>query len=364
MRDDFKKYLTGAILAGAVMAPGAVWAQVDDVPSVGAAEEDLDEVVEEDLESGDVAEKPWSLSATLVNRFYQGMFTDLENDDPGLNPKNGQAADPSAAFDRWLNIYVLGGSYTYEDFSFGGEVLWTHWLTVGGGLNEPNEIRFEDASVSASWSGYTIEAIDTKVSAGYELGIPLSDVSRTSGLIVSNSLSAGVSRTFFDKLTLKYSLGGSWLPHDQKVATADPEVVGIFRENERVADDVVAIGGVNTEFALSNSLSASIGVWEDLRASIGYTFTKYWTYDQGYTPDDPETPNVDGIQYGRMTSDLTTATASLSYPIGDYVSLSGGLRTVQQPKTPDNSSFQFPFWNFTSAARNSSAFQLAITGSY
>ena len=358
MRDTFLKRCAtaAALVAGLVLAPSLAAAQAD----VGAAEEDLDEAVEEELESGDAAEKPWSISATLVNRVYQGVFSNLENQDPELSP--GKAADPAASFDRWLNVYVISPSYKLDDFSFAGEVIWTHWLTPGGGLNGPYEFRFDDISLSASWSGYTIEAIDTNVSASYSLGLPTSDVSQTSSLIVSNSLSGSVSRTFFDKLSLSYSLAGSWLPHQSTSPTGDVDVVDIYRENERHGDRAV-IGGLNTEFALTNSLAASFTVWEDLSLSASYALTKYWTVYQDN--DDEFTPRgVEGINTGRSTVDILSTSVNLSHPIGEYVSLSGGIRTQMQPKTSDSHSLRFPFWDMSGAPRNSSARQIAGTGSY
>ncbi|QDG52943.1 hypothetical protein FIV42_20005 [Persicimonas caeni] len=365
MRDDFKKYLTGAILAGAVMAPGAVWAQTDDPADAGAIEEDLDEAVEEDLESGEAAEKPWTVSATLLTRAYQGMFADPANQDPALDPRNGQAGPASAAFDRWLNLYVVSAGYSYEDFSFGADLTWSHWMTRGGGSVEPNEFRFEDTGLSASWSGYEIEPIDTTVSARYSATLPTSLESRTSNLIVGNTLTTSASKTFFEKLTLSYSLAGSWTPHTTEMATNAPDTVQILRET----DPLTTASGefpdneyYNSQFALTNALSASIPVWDKLNASISYSLTKYWTYH--VDNDDALAADIDGIQTGRMTSDVSIAAASLSYPIGDYVNVSGGIRTAQAPKTSDNSSFRFPWWDTTSAASNRSAFQLAITGTY
>lgn len=364
MRDNFKKYLTGALLAGVVLVPNAAWATGGDPATrdsaIGSDEDDLDAAVDEELESGEAAEKAWSVSATLLSRVYQGTFVGLENEDPNLNPDN--AKDPGYAFDRWLNLYVLDGAYTYQDFTFGAEVLWSHWLTPGGGLNEPYEVRFEDPSVSASWSGYNIEPIDTRVTAKYTASLPASDVSRTANLVLSNSLSAGLSHTFFDKLSLSYSLGGTWNAHTKKVATVDAETAQIYREDELLGNEVPSILGINTQFSLSNSFGASIPVWEDLSASIGYSITKYWTYH--VDNNDEFKADADYIQTGRMTSDLSTATASLSYPIGEYVQVSGGIRTVQQPKSDDNSTFRFPWWNFDGAAGNRSAVQLVVSGSY
>jgi hypothetical protein len=362
MRDEFKKYITGAFLAGAVLVPGAAFAQAGGNGNpVESAEDSLDEAVEEDLESGEVAEKPWSVSATVLSRGYQGLFVGLENEDTSLDPENADGT--SSTYDRWLNLYVLAGSYGVDDFTFGAEVIWSHWLTPGGGYNEQYEFRFEDPAVTASWKGYEVEAIDTTISASYRADLPASDVSRTANLIVGNTLSATASRKFFDSLTLSYSLGGGWTPHTTEVATVSPEVAQIYRETDFNDNGGLSqLNGFNTQFSVTNALSASVPVWDKLNASVSYSITKYWTYHADN--EDEMTPDVEGIQTGRMTADRTVASAGLSYPIGDYVNLGGGIRTVQAPKTDDNRSFRFPWWNFAGASGNASAFQLSVTGTY
>ncbi len=357
MRDILNKYVTGAaLLVGLALVPGSAFAQV------GAQETDeLDEVVEDELdEEGEEDEKAWSVSATLLTRVYQGMFAELENQDPDLSSPN--ASDPADAFDRWMNIYVLSGGYTLSDFSFSADVFWTHWMTPGGDSNGPYKLRFQDPELSASWSGYTFESIDTTVSARYALGLPASKISQAAGLVVSNSLSANVSRTFFDKLSLKYSLGGSWMPHSEPDQVLPENIVDVYRPNEAIGSDV-RVGGLNTQFGLTNALSASIPVWDKLSASASYSLTKYWTYHQD-NDDENTSPHA---TIGRGTADMTLASVALSYPLGDYVNLSGGIRTQQTPKTADNSSFRFPFWSFSgrnAAAGNRSAVQLSVSGSY
>jgi hypothetical protein len=357
MRDTLKRYITGAILAGAVLIPGAAWA---DGGVLGNPTQTAGETVEEDLEAGEEEKKAWSVSATVLSRGYQGLFTGLENGDDGLSSEN--AADTSYSYDRWLNLYVLAGNYTVEDFTFGASMVWSHWLTPGGGLNEPYEFRIEDPSLTASWAGYEIAPIDTTISASYSAALPVSDVSRTSNMVLGSSLATTASRTFFDKLSLSYTLGGGWTAHTREDATVTADNVQIYREDEVVGNDLVQIGGLNTQFSLTNALGASFPIWDKLSGSVSYSMTKYWTYH--VDNDDEMTPDVEGIQTGRGTADLTVASAALSYPVGDYVSLAGGVRTSQAPKSADNRTFRFPWWNFSSAAGNRSAIQLSVTGTY
>ncbi len=361
MRDNFKKYLSGALLAGVVLAPSVTWAQDTkgaDETTKSSTESNDSATVEKDADAKkDANKKPWSVSATVLTRAYQGMFTGLADQNPKYSSPN--AADPSASFKRWLNLYVVDLGYSVGDFSFGAEGVVSQWLTTAGGYNGPHEVRLEDTALTASWSGYNIEAIDTRISAGYELDLPTSTVSRAAGLIAANSLGVSVSHTFFDKLSLSYTLGGSWLPNVSPDAELPANVVNIYRPEEKVGSDV-RVGGLNTEFGLSNGLKARIPVWDKLSASVSYSITKYWTYaDQN---NDQYTSTY--AKVGRGTSDVTSASLALSYPINDYLSVAGGIRNRQLPKTADNSSLKFPWWDFTGAADNASAIQFSVTGSY
>lgn len=354
MREFWKRHIiAAAALTGLVLLPGLAWAQ----GATGGLEDDLDEAVEDELDSGDAAEKPWSVSATFLTRAYQGMFVSLENQDDEFSSSN--AKDTSHAFDRWLNLYVLTGGYSIGDFRLGAEFVASHWMTPGGGMNSPYELRFEDTTLSGSWSGCKIEPIDTTISAGYSLVAPTSVASRASGLIAVNTLSLSLSRTFVDNISLSYSLGGSWLPHRSTSPVFDEETVGIYRPAERVQTGVV-VDGVNTEFGLTHSLSAGFPIVGDLKGSVGYSITKYWSYHR----DNDDEYTSDYAVVGRGTADITTATAGLSYKLHDHVSLAGGIRTRQQPKTSDNSAFRFPWWNFEGAGSNASAIQMSVTGSY
>jgi hypothetical protein len=374
MRTQFKKahiksYLCGALLVGAGLIPSAALAQdptlappdtgvgevgEDAEPTIGvAAEESIEESALEN-------DKNWSVSATLSTRIYQGMFVDLANESDEFSSPN--AIDPGYSFSRWSNVYSLGAGYKLSDFNFGARVSWSHLMTPGGGALEQYEFRFHDVSLSAGWSGYTIDAIDTTVTASYGLSLPTSMSSQASNRIVGNSLGVGISRTFLDTITLSYRLGGGWTPHTTTAPTDDPEDVQIYREDEIVGNEVATVGGYNTQFSLSNSLSASFPIWEKLSGSVSYSLSKYWSY--AHDTDDGYSANIEGIQTGRNTGDAVSASLGLSYPIGNHVHLSGGISSSQRPKTSDNKSFRFPWWNFAGAAANRSSINFSVTGTY
>ncbi|MGM0558575.1 MAG: hypothetical protein ACQEVA_19475 [Myxococcota bacterium] len=372
--------LTGAALVALIGLPSTAFAQVAP-QEPEATEDELDEDVDAMIEEEAEEKKPWEVSASLMTRVGQGTFVQQEPD-----TEFGREEGPAEGFaNRVVNVYSLSPSYKLDDFTFSGSLSFSHWLTRGGGTsavpyssnaNEPNEFRLQDIGLSAAWSGYSIEPIDTRVSANFTTYLPTSKVSQTENLILTNVLSGSLSKTFFEKLSLTYGLSGLWLPHSTTSPTIDPEVADNIRTGTLLADATsdlagngeAKIAGYNIEYGVGTSLSASIPVWKDLSFSTSYSLTKYWTYD--IDNDDQrrsELEDENGVRVadsGRGTADISTTTLSLSYPVNDYLSLSGGLYTRGPVKTLDNKGFRFPFWNTNGAANNFSAVQLSIEGSY
>jgi hypothetical protein len=382
MRDGLKIGLTGAALVALIGLPSTAFAQV--APSqtdIEASNDELDEDVDAMIEEEAEEKKPWEVSASLTTRVGQGTFVNQVPD-----TETGQDLGSADAFaNRVVNVYSLSPSYTLDDFTFAGDLTFTHWLTRGGGTssvpyssngNKPNEFRLQDIGLTAAWAGYDIEPIDARVSANFATYLPTSKVSQTENLILTNILGGSLSKTFFDKLTLNYGLSGLWLPHTTTSPTIDPEVADTIRTGTLLVDATsdlagngeAKVAGYNIEYGLGTSLSASIPVWEDLSFSASYSLTKYWTYkidnddDRASIEEDDTGTRI--VDTGRATADISTTTVSLSYPVNDYLSLSGGLYTRGPVKTLDNKGFRFPFWNTQGAANNFSAVQVSITGSY
>jgi hypothetical protein len=322
---------------------------------VSASSDDETEEAEEDA-------KDWSVSASLATGIGQGTFVDVAPD-----PEyDGIVEDPSNAYDRWNMSFSLSPSYTVMDLvSVSASIAWTQQLLAGGGINEPNELRFQDVGLDLSWVGHTFEAVPISLDGGVGFAFPTSDMSQVATLIVGTSVSGGVSYKVFDKLSLRYglSLGKDFHEFTSPVVTDD--VAGIenliWREggSERVTGGLL-LEGVNSEYALSNSFSASLPVWDKLRLSVSYALSTYWTYDVVKTD---EFSNPVG-ESGRGVAQGVSSGVSLSYPFLTYFNGSIALRNSTQPKTGDNRSFNFPFWNVDGAAANSSQLRFGVSATY
>lgn len=307
--------------------------------------------------------KDWSISASLGMGIGQGTFVDVANDTEYAD----EVGPADNAYDRWNMSFSLSPSYTIaEQFSVSTSVAWTQQLVAGGGINEPNELRFQDVGLDFGWAGHTFEAVPVSVDAGVSFAFPTSDTSQTSSLIVGTSVGGGLGYRLFDKVNLRYNLGIGKDFHEFTSPVIDEEEVGaenlIWRAggSERLSNGLVAIDGVNTEWSISNSVSASFPVWDKLRFSASYSFTTFWTYDVLQKDEF----SFEQAEEGRGVGQSTGTSLSLSYPFLDYFSASLGVRTSQQPKTADNRSFNFPFWNTNSAASNASQIRLGLSASY
>lgn len=305
--------------------------------------------------------KAWNVSASYGLRIGQGTFVDP--------PETSGLADASSAFDRVMNVYSFGAGYKLSDnFSLGTGLTWTHWLTQGGGSIEPNETRFQNIGVSGSWSGVKIEAINARLTGSASVSLPTSDYSRAAGTLLGTGAGLGLSKTFFKKLTFSYRLSGGKTFHQAITPVADLSRAGsgnvLFRAggSENLGSGIVAIGGYNTEYSLSNSFSARVPVIDHLNFSASYSLGTFWTYAHPDGNDDEfRSPNA---KSGRGVGQSVSGSAGLSYSFLDHFSASMGISTSQPPKTSDNKSFNFPFWNFKGAAANKSSLKFGLSASY
>ncbi len=327
----------------------------EDEASLSDAETDVESESGRRIQSGD---KNWSVGLTITSQVGQGTFADAKND----TGTPGQYQPLSSSFDQAALGYSLSASYNWQDIIFSAGIGWTQGLSPGVGVEDPQQIWFNDTSLTANWTGYTIEPIDTKVSANLGFGFPTGLTSRTTTKIMDVDASASIRRTFFKRLTLAYSLGGGKGFHNYKVPAIDVDQVGegnyLYERN--LDRGLAAIQGVNKEWSMSNSFRASVRVWSKLSASLSYSYSRNWSYDRD-VDDQYQSPIADS---GRGVQDRISTRISLRYPFAEYFTVQGGLYSSTFPKTSDQRSMNFPFWNFSGAANNQSGFNLAISATY
>ncbi|MFB6375872.1 MAG: hypothetical protein ABEN55_22780 [Bradymonadaceae bacterium] len=316
-------------------------------------------------------DKAWTLSGSLQSRIGQGTFVGLENE-TGVE---GEYQPNSAAYDRANLIYTLSPSYTLGEFTFGATFQLVQWLTPGGGTgaatsgiaaNDPADTYFQDISISGSWKGHTFDSIGLNLAPSLNLSLPTSKASRLQKKILGLSGTLALSKTFFERLTFQASVSASKTFNRYTGPVIDPARVGednvLYRpgEAEDVGSGLVAIGGRSVSHTLTGAGAAQIKVVEKLNGSISYALVNAYTYP-GNGRDEFSS------EYARPNKNLTqivSTSVNLSYSATDWLSVSGGIGSVMTPKTADNKSFRFPFWNFQGAAANRSWLQFGVSGKY
>ena len=135
----------------------------------------------------------------------------------------------------------------------------------------------------------------------------------------------------------------------------DPEL------SEDLAGDVVAAGGVNSEFSLLNRITAVFSLPADLSLTFDFAYIQSWSY--AWDNDDDLT--VANADTGRNLNDISQAVIDVSWqsPVPNLI-ISSGVVTAQTPKTANNDGFRFPFFDFIAPNSNSTTFYLDAIASF
>ena len=330
---------------------------------------DEDEIAEEDEEADD---KPWSVTMTLRSMVGQGTFVSVSNDSEFA----GDIDDGSGAFNRWNLVYSITPSYQLGDFNFSLNLSWVQWLTEGGGIrtssvaggaNRAREFRFQDVSGSVGWKSYTSRRFDATVTPSLSFRLPGDALSRNDTFRAEIGGGVSVTRTFLEDLTLTAGISASRWFHEFTSPVVDIETIGVdnalYRPGE--AEDVTpgrfSIGGYNLQYRVSPTMSASLDLPSSFSTSISYGLHNYYTYSG---PDEDDQFSGEHVRAGRGFSQVTATAVAVNYTVNEWVTTTMSLNTLQPPKTNDNKSFRFPFWNFSGPASNYSSISFIVEGTY
>jgi len=316
--------------------------------------------------------KNWSISGSVATRIGQGTFLGLEDD---ANTTSDQQPAGSA-FDRVNIVYTLNPTYTVGEFTFGAEFQLVQWLTAGGGVfgiptsggaNEASDIFFQDITLTGTWKGHTFDSIGLKVTPGVEVNLPTHKASRVNNKLFDVAGSVSATKPFFDnRLTLRGQMSGAKYFYRFKTSTVDPDEVGennvLFRpgQAEDLGNGLIAIGGFNLSHSFSAGATANVKIVDRLSASVSYFFINFWSF--GGPEADQFT--AENAQPGKNNSQVVSTGVNLSYKANNWLSFRGGIGSYMPPKTSDNESFRFPFWNTQGGASNSSWVEFGVSAKY
>jgi len=217
----------------------------------------------------------------------------------------------------------------------------------------------------------TIPVVDINVSGGLSFSFPTSPQSHYRQLYFSSRANVGLSKSF-GAFNISYSLGlfknfnRYTTPAVNTDEVGDHIILAHFKGNEQLTTDLIATGGSNTSFGVTNGIALSY-TFEDLFVkgqalglSLSYDINHSWTYES-FPKDDLSS---DYAVEGRGHRDAHGGTVDVSYQFMPELGLSLGVQTFVAPKTDDNKAFVFPFMNFSNNYRNNTYFYATVTGSF
>jgi len=234
------------------------------------------------------------------------------------------------------------------------------------GNTRPNQWYVSDTSLSFSHAQiYKIPVAEIGISAGLSLGFPSSLQSQFRSLIMSVRGNIGLSRSV-GPVYFGYGFGffknfnQYTMPMLDRKKVGDKVILAHYRGNEQLTTDLVAVGGLNTSFGLSNSFTVSWSIIDELSLAVQYSLTHGWTYGS-YPKDELSSEYAHG---GMSRRDGQSGVIDLSYSFNPYVSASLGIQTAVAPKTADNKAFIFPFANFSNNWRNNTGIYISVGARY
>jgi hypothetical protein len=305
------------------------------------------ELVAPELEERERRDVPISINAKLESALGQGSFV-----------ANAHARNPLFA---WA-ASVAPGYYPLKRLTLSAYLKLVQELTNSELDASRQQVLISDLQLRARMMLGTIPGIDTQATVEGRLYLPTSLVSRYETLVAGTQLRGVLSREFGP-----FSLGAIALfrknfhRYHSPVVDAEGNMPSLYARTggaEDLRGPQVAIGGNNVSFSLYALLALSYAPIEDLFLTVYYGLARAYTYKR-YEKRDEFTSQY--AQTGRGKRDTSSAGFEVAYRLDQRFSFSLGVMTAVTPKSEDNGSFRFPFYDFESTASNLTLFYFDVT---
>ena len=230
----------------------------------------------------------------------------------------------------------------------------------------PHDVQLRDIRLYVTWTDFLkIEPAWLSFSGAATIYAPTSRASQITGKILGTRLSTSMKFKPVDWFQFSYGFG--FTKNWNKATTgqfnvdefdAPPQV----RANDAadLGDGNISTGTTNTEWSLNHGLGIAFAIPGGVSLDVAWTYYQYFKYGNKAI-DEFSSPNA---QAGKEITDLMVGTIEVGYSITDYLSLALGTSVEQLPKTDDNASFRFPFWDTTNGLANRQTFYFDIAGSF
>ncbi|MEM1349066.1 MAG: hypothetical protein AAGI01_10955 [Myxococcota bacterium] len=383
MKQIRRRWRLVCMMAALVMgAPSVVVAQEDE-----DADDDVIETLENEGGGEEEGSKPkkkpkrWNVNANVGGGLGLSTFVRLDDANDSLVSSNPADSSPGQAFTSIGLQYGIGAGYRLNkqfSLSLGTNLSQSlvNVTTIRRNL-DPEEagpgdfedsltrrpFRIGDTNLGLRWVGYNIESIETRFTAGGGMRLPSSRFSRRQTLLAGFNARVGLTRQFFGKLRLSVNYSGSknWHlstnPQIRTEPTPELQVDGdVVIEQPSFARqggpedigttgsgvEIVAIGLRNVSFSHGLSLGAAIPLAPKVNLSVNYRLNNAYAYRVTREIDEFTSRFANTSRWRQSMGGSVAVAFPVWKKIGGSVSLSNG----GQPKTADNRSFRFPFWDF------------------
>lgn len=228
------------------------------------------------------------------------------------------------------------------------------------------QVMPSDTLLTVKYSNlYTIPKAKINFSPFIRITAPTSYESAYRDLYLALALGFDLTRTF-GPIFLDYTIRASKSFNKYTVATvkvdkSKPVAVARVKGNEELAGNLIATGSNNVEWSLYNSILGSWMINDKWSVSLWFAILNSWTYNS-YPKDEYSAPQA---KAGRGQRDYVFSQIDVTFQPWAYVGFSAGISTAYlPPKTQDNRSFRFPFFDYSSPANNYTTFYLDVFATY
>ena len=224
--------------------------------------------------------------------------------------------------------------------------------------NTRQEPVFYDMQLRARYALGNIPVIDVQSVIEARLYLPTSKVSQYETLVLG-ALARALFTRAFGPIVVTYLTVFRKNFHQYQSPVID-DARGLYSRAggaEELRGSSVAVPGNNVSYVFQNLLSVSYVPLPNLAISIYYGLANGRTY-RSYPKDEQSSVYASA---GRGRRDSGFGGLDLWYRFDERFSLSAGAYTASSPRTEDNKSFRFPFYDVTSTATNLTLFYLALT---
>lgn len=302
---------------------------------------------------------------------------------PKLEDDEGRAIPFTLGFK--LESAVGQGSFVADEYARNSEVGWgasiapgyrpikelmlsayakvTQELTDSEVDTQRQQLQLLDVNLRGDYALGTIPEIDVKAATGLWLSLPTSRVSQYETLILGASARLVLGRQFGEHFSLDYLGIFRKNFHEYEGPVLDssegspPPVFIRPGGPEDLGGSLVAVGANNISFYFYNLVAFTWAPVDEWAFDIAYGITNAFTY-ASHPKDELSSPYAED---GVGQRDSTVGSIDVSYTFDKRFTFNAGVQTQSTPKTADNESFRFPFYDFEGTADNLTSFYIDVT---